>query len=107
MAWSDIIAYMYEGDHHCIRCTKKKWDDGLLQPTPETISLHGSGIAENEQDQHGIPYAAADDEMNNIHPLLSIDEWINLDPDYLKEYPEQTLECGTCHDVIDTWKEWE
>jgi hypothetical protein len=107
MAFDDIVAYQYEAGYHCISCTKKKWEDGLLMPTPETISLYGSGVTEKEQDQNGIPYSAADDVGNTVHPLFPTDEWMELDPDYLKENPVQILECDTCHTEITRWKEGE
>jgi len=91
-AWS-IIAYTYDADYHCIHCTIKQF----RQNAEWSIDV----------DEHGIRQEIEDSEGNYVHPVFSSDEWQEFDPSYMQENPIQILECGTCHDEIDRWKESE
>ena len=92
-----IIAYAYEADYHCIDCTRNRFSDS---PKARIKWTH-------EVDEHGVwndsQFPTLDTEGNEIHPLFSTDEWVELDDSYLAENPIQHLACGDCHDIIETY----
>ena len=45
-----------------------------------------------------------DNDGNEIHPLFSTDEWMELDESHLSENPIQYLTCGNCHKIIETYE---
>ena len=73
---NDPIAYTYEADTHCLRCTFARFGSDELGFPPED---------------------ARDREGNEIHPVAPWDEWWQTD-----EYPYKMLGCGTCGDTIAT-----
>ncbi len=73
----DPIAYIYEADHHCPRCAFKRFG----------------------ADADGwIAGDAIDREGNTVGVLAPWDEWQCFDGE------NETLGCGTCGDVIDTYE---
>lgn len=73
---TQVIAYTWEADTHCIPCTRAAFGE------------------ENEYGElHGL-----DAEGNRIFPIFDTDEW------YANEShqgePEATLACGTCGEII-------
>ena len=77
----NIIAYTYEGDHHCIACTENRFG----------------------QDDLGYAFTV-DNEDNLVHPIFSTDEWQEYDPSFLADNPTQYLACGDCLEVIEEYE---
>ena len=94
-----IIAYTYEADYHCIRCTNKRFayyhtgDVRFSDATDKDVKVDWNGIYVDQLDNEG----------NEIHPLFSIDEWQEFDEGFLAENPTQYLACGDCHEVIEEY----
>jgi hypothetical protein len=97
-----ITAYQYLGGTHCVDCTvrtsKLKPEHGGFGTLPEWHPSRGDG-----EDENGIRMDAMTYESDPVHPLYSWEEWINLDPSYLAEYPVQWLACEDCREVIDEY----
>jgi len=75
---NDPIAYTYEADHHCPGCA----------------------FAAFGRDEHGfVPEDAVDSEGNPIGAVAPWDEWYEIGEG------NQTLVCGTCGGVIETYEE--
>ena len=89
---SNVLAYTYDADYHCVSCTAKK----LFQVSREKRK---KGI-ETETSIDTIK----DKEGNSIHTVYTDDEWQELDPSHLAENPTQYLTCGTCREIIETYK---
>ena len=70
----DPIAYIYEADHHCEACA----------------------LARFGRDEHG-DITGIDGEGNEVGVVAPWDEWIQ------GEGGPETLGCGTCGAVIDTY----
>ena len=66
-----IIAYAYEADLHCPRCTKRRFPDPGADP-----------------DEHGVAQDATDREGNVISAVFTTDEVL------------QDLHCSQCGDII-------
>lgn len=78
----DPIAYTYEADHHCPACTFKRFGadkDGW-------IGMENDG------------FPSLDGERNPVGVLFPWDEWIAFTGE------RETLACGTCLAVIDTYE---
>ena len=93
-----IIAYDYEADHHCIECTIERQARGELKPSDHWMEQAGP-----RTDEHGIKYAATDNEGNNIHPVFDTDQWWGEetiremdDGERIADY----LDCGDCRTEI-------
>lgn len=86
-AWA-IEAYTYEADTHCIACTVARWRAGGFKLQAD----HAEGDA---TDEHGLPYAAEDNEGNPVHPVFANDEGA-ID----ETGRDLGMICGTCGDVI-------
>ena len=91
-----VIAYTYEADYHCIKCTVKEFDY-LRTPKRDYISF------KSMCDENRIHVNQKDNEGNEIHPLFSIDEWQEFDESFIAENPIQYLVCGDCHEVIEEY----
>ena len=75
---NDPIAYTYEADHHCPSCAEARFG----------------------RDEYGdIASGVKDGEGNEPGAMFSWEEWYNIG------YGNQTLACGTCHDVIAEYEE--
>ena len=96
----NIMAYTYEADTHCIDCTTS---NKRFQHTICAHYLQGKPC-NNCRDTNGLLYEQTDREGNFVHPLFSIDEWMELDPGHVEENPTQYLACGDCHTIIDTYE---
>ena len=97
----DIIAYTYMSDYHCIDCTKKQFShNGKVYGTEEDRAKLRPAT-----DLNGIWYETTDSEGNFVHPVFSIDEWMQLDEGHLAENPIQHLTCGDCHTIIETYED--
>ena len=94
-----IIAYTYDADYHCIKCTNKRFayyhtgDVRFSSANDKSVQVDWWGIYVDQQDSEG----------NLVHPVFSTDEWQELDESYLAENPTQYLACGDCHEIIDTY----
>jgi hypothetical protein len=89
MASTDVIAYAYDADNHCIYCTRKLYgakgevecntDYGSTETLPngDTIQLDENGVRSNAHDTEG----------NEVHPIFETDD-------------NDGLYCGSCHDTI-------
>ena len=96
---TDIIAYTYEADYHCIACTVKRFsDDGKVHGTEEDRAKFRPCT-----DDNGIWYETTDSEGNLVHPVFVSDEWQEFDEGFLSENPTQYLACGNCHEVIEEY----
>jgi len=90
---SNILAYTYEADYHCIDCTRKRFLYLYVEPNRSIVTTNF------ETDENGILYTQTDNEGNRVHPLFSTDEWQELDwPE-----PTQRLICGNCFAPIDEY----
>ena len=78
---TDVIAYAYDADIHCIPCTLARYRAKQFAMTDPLG--YGPG-----RDENGLPYAAADSEGNAVHPLFATEA----------EAPEF---CGDCGEHID------
>ena len=87
-----IIAYTYDAEYHCIFCTGKKLI--AVARNKRKMGINTETSIETVVDNDG----------NEIHPLFSTDEWMELDESYLSENPIQHLTCGDCHKIIETYK---
>lgn len=85
-----VIGYAFHADTHCVECTKALAANGTLACTG-----HGYYANEPGEDEHGLPYALADQEKNSVHPIFSTDEG-PMDEDG----NEMPMTCGTCHEII-------
>ena len=94
---SNILAYTYEADYHCIDCTRKRFFYLYVEPNRSIVTTNF------ETDENGILYSQTDNEDNRVHPLFSTDEWQELDDSYTSENPTQYLACGDCHTVIEEY----
>jgi len=74
----DPIAYTYEADTHCPGCTEERFGRGAR-----------GFIAEDATDSEGNP----------VGVIAPWDEWYNVGEG------NQTLACGTCGEVIETYEE--
>ena len=96
----NIIAYTYEAGHHCIECTKNRYDSNEFDKAPSDYPYYiGDDTDDNE-----IGLDSLDFEGNYVHPLFDIDEWQEFDEWYLEENPVQHLTCGSCHEIIETFE---
>ena len=86
-AWS-IDAYTYEADTHCVACTLARWQAGRF-------SLQSDHPDGTDTDEHGVPYAAQDNEGNSVHPVFATDEGAVDDSGR-----NLGMACGTCGGVI-------
>lgn len=99
----DPVAYTYEADAHCPTCAEARfglaWSvEGKLFKSEELAEL----FAEKEHRTVNGPFiglGAQDSEGNEPGAQMSWEEWYNVG------YGNQTLTCGTCHEVIDTYEE--
>ena len=94
---SNILAYTYEADYHCIDCTRKRFFYLYVEPNRSIVTTN------SETDENGILYTQDDNEGNRVHPVFSTDEWQELDEGYTSENPTQYLACGDCHTVIEEY----
>ena len=76
----DPIAYVYEADIHCPGCTFERFGTGEY-----------GYVAEDAIDREGNP----------VSVIAPWDEWIDPDPE---AEDHQVLACGTCHRVIEEWR---
>ena len=81
-----IIAYTYEADVHCIDCTENTFGEKFTKM--RWLSDY---------------FLPDDREGNRVQPLFSTYEWQELDEGFLEENPTQSLACGDCHGIIDTY----
>jgi len=82
---SNILAYTYEADYHCVDCTRKRFFYLYVEPNRSIVTTN------SETDENGILYTQTDNEGNPVHPLFSYE---------YEENPTQYLACGDCHDRI-------
>ena len=94
---TDIVAYTYEADYHCIACTIKHFQHSLC------IHYMQGKPCNNCRDSNDVLEEQKDDEGNLVHPVFVSDEWQHLQEEYLEEYPTQYLACGDCHEVIEEY----
>ena len=85
LLYTNIKAYTYEADYHCIDCTKKRFPymNYNLDPHPR------------ECDINGLHEHQADNEGNRVHPVFDTGD---------TENPIQHMVCGDCHEIIDTYE---
>ena len=69
-------------------CTLARWQAGRF-------SLQAGHAEGADTDEHGVPYAAQDNEGNPVHPVFAIDEGAVDDSGR-----DLGMACGTCGDVI-------
>ena len=98
-----IIAYTYEADTHCIACTRSRYLQGTSYLPSSPVYGQRDDRDEARRDANAIPHQQRDDEGNLVHPLVSIDEWQELDESYLADNPTQYLACGDCREILDTY----
>jgi hypothetical protein len=79
--YSTVVGYSYSAGVHCVDCTRKACDEGVLKCDP----LHP--YASPHPDQNGIPGDACDHEGNIVHPLFLGD-------------CENIEHCGDCVSVL-------
>ena len=60
-----IVGYTYAAEAHCIECTRRDADCGVLVRQPPLLL---------NTDQHGIAQDLIDREGNSLHPIFSTDE---------------------------------
>ena len=94
---TDIIAYTYEADYHCIDCTVKRFSDKHGSSRKFTNYTDSNGIWDDPE------FPTLDDEGNLVHPVFVSDEWQEFDEGFLSENPTQYLACGNCHEVIEEY----
>ena len=92
MNHQNILAYTYDADYHCIPCTAKKLFQISREKREKGIETDTS--IDTVKDKKG----------NAIHTVYTYDEWQELDPSHLAENPTQYLACGTCREIIETYK---
>jgi hypothetical protein len=94
-----IIAYTYEADYHCIKCANKRFayyrtcEVRFTDAHDRSVMTAPYGIYDDQKDSEG----------NLVQPLFSTDEWQEFDEAFLAENPTQYLECGDCHEIIDSY----
>jgi hypothetical protein len=76
---TDVIAYTYDADYHCIDCTERQ---------------HPGSTDWRREDFDPADYE--DSEGNEVHPLFASDEWWEPSEDAC-----QVLACSDCHAIID------
>ena len=64
-----VIGYTFNSDCHCVACAIAARDTGKL-----AVTGYGYNANEPGEDEHGLPYALADQEHNTINPIFSTDE---------------------------------
>ena len=88
-----IIAYTYEADFHCVTCTQDRWARRQF-----TLgALHPDEVP--EEDEHGVPIEATDQERNRIHPVFDTDELPCHLPHLSGDF-RSPIRCRDCHEVI-------
>lgn len=76
------IGYTYSADVHCVRCTQRANDTGVLRRHPwHPHALPG-------KDCHGLPLDACDSENNRIHAVFATDEGA------------ESEHCGNCRALL-------
>ena len=94
-----IIAYTYEADYHCIKCTNERFaynhtnDVRFSDANDKSVQVDWNGIYVDQEDNEG----------NLVHALFDIDEWQEFDESFIAENPIQYLACGDCHEVIEEY----
>jgi hypothetical protein len=83
LLYTNIKAYQYEADIHCIDCTHKRF-----------AYKHDDGCIYLDDDQ-------LDNEGNEVHPVFDTDEWYDYGD---TENPIQHMVCGDCHKIIETYE---
>ena len=96
-----ILSYQYEADHHCIDCTADRYESNGFKDYEDNKL-----IAQYKVDRisGSILDKAYDNENNPVYVVYDIDEWQELDKDFLSENPIQYMSCGTCREVVATYK---
>ena len=59
MSATDIVAYTYEADVHCLDCARARFVGVTM-------------AAGEELDEHGIALSATDNEGNPVHPVFAV-----------------------------------
>ncbi len=73
-----IVGYTYATEVHCVECTRRDADCGILVRKPPLLL---------DTDQHGLALDLFDREGNPVRPIFSTDE----------RFGDQ---CGDCRDTI-------
>ena len=93
----EIIAYAYEGNFHCIDCTRNRFSDTPASRIKWTYEVDENGVWNDSQ------FPTLDNEGNLVHPLFSTDKWQELDEVFLGGNLTQYLACGDCGTTFDSY----
>jgi len=100
-----IIAYRYEANTYCIRCTVETfyYSTGSGIYDKQTWIDWDFNVPHPASDVNGIHVDQEDSEGEIVRPVFSWDEWQNFDKAYLAKNPTQCLICGDCFKTIDVY----